>query len=283
MICVINKMFLAVILAAGLLLSGFVLVGLGQVVTVYEESNYGGRSQDFKENTSYLGDDFNDVISSIKVPSGYEVILYDEWNYGGKSKSFTGDNPSVEGFDDAASSLRIVPLMEATVESPVAIGAVVPTVESPVAIGAVVPTVGPAAQSESSQSQSESSPDQSTTEIVVPFASYTIDQYSSNAREMVLITLKPETPGVVPLVVGCLHFFPDGTNLRSNYREPGNPPVVNIFYYFSRFDDIVNMLEGDGDLAVVFRPGQPELSSIRSWQRTEQASRSQLPYGNAQQ
>ena len=40
------------------------------------------------------------------------------------------------------------------------------------------------------------------------------------------------------------------------------PPFLTIYYYYSRYDDIVNMLEGDGAKYLTFNPGQPETAEF---------------------
>ena len=41
----------------------------GYRVTLYEHNGFEGRSKTFTEDTPYVGDDFNDITSSIKVES----------------------------------------------------------------------------------------------------------------------------------------------------------------------------------------------------------------------
>jgi hypothetical protein len=43
------------------------LIAPGQQVTVYADANFAGSSKTFIQDTPYVGDDFNDNISSLKV------------------------------------------------------------------------------------------------------------------------------------------------------------------------------------------------------------------------
>lgn len=76
-------------------------------VTLYENSNYGGRSKTFAGDTYWVGSDFNDIASSVKVPAGYRVTLYENNNYEGNSKTFTSSSISIGSLDNKVSSLRI--------------------------------------------------------------------------------------------------------------------------------------------------------------------------------
>ena len=60
-------------------------------------------------NTPWVGDDFDDIVSSLEVPDGYVVELYEHVDYGGRFKAFfPGDNPWVgDDFNDITSSLKI--------------------------------------------------------------------------------------------------------------------------------------------------------------------------------
>jgi hypothetical protein len=79
-------------------------------VVLYEDINYEGRSMVYGGSAPWVGDDFNDIASSLKVPSGYCVILYEHINYGGKSKQFCQNTPSVgDDFNDIVSSFKVLP------------------------------------------------------------------------------------------------------------------------------------------------------------------------------
>ena len=82
---------------------------LAQDVALFEHNDYGGRAKTFSGDTAWVGDDFNDITSSLKVSPGYCVILYENMNYVGRSKQFCQDTPFVgDGFNDTASSFRVV-------------------------------------------------------------------------------------------------------------------------------------------------------------------------------
>ena len=52
-------------------------------VTVYEHINFGGRHLDTNSNQQYVGDQWNDKISSIQINSG-TWRFYEHANYGGR-------------------------------------------------------------------------------------------------------------------------------------------------------------------------------------------------------
>jgi hypothetical protein len=82
---------------------------LAQDVALFEHNDYGGREKTFSGDTAWVGDDFNDITSSLKVSPGYCVILYEHMNHGGRSRQFCQDTPFVgDGFNDIASSFRVV-------------------------------------------------------------------------------------------------------------------------------------------------------------------------------
>jgi len=54
--------------------------------------------------------DFNDSVSSIKVPSGMQVEVYTDDNFGGSKWTFTADNANFgsAGCNDVMSSVKII-------------------------------------------------------------------------------------------------------------------------------------------------------------------------------
>ena len=65
-------------------------------IVVYQDINFGGEHFDSTTNTAYVGDHWNDRISSIKVKSGY-WRFYQDINYGGNYWDLgPGDYPWVE-------------------------------------------------------------------------------------------------------------------------------------------------------------------------------------------
>ena len=59
--------------------------------------------------TAWIGNAWNDRISSVRVPAGFKVQLFADINYGGRSVTLTADNANLvgAGFNDAASSMKI--------------------------------------------------------------------------------------------------------------------------------------------------------------------------------
>ena len=83
------------------------------VATFYEHSNYGGWSVSLGEGSHNYNDIAsagikNDVISSLKVPSGYKVTLYNDADFKGDKKEFTSDASYVgDDLNDKTSSIKI--------------------------------------------------------------------------------------------------------------------------------------------------------------------------------
>jgi len=96
----------------------------GTTVVLYQDTNYRGDSRGLLANASDLDDlpgcggagaDWNDCISSIRIPSGWEITVYEQDNYSGASQVFTTDIPDLEqqqgpcggDWDDCISSIQV--------------------------------------------------------------------------------------------------------------------------------------------------------------------------------
>lgn len=81
----------------------------GATVCFFEHINYQGQSFCASADTAWIGSQWNDRVSSVKVPAGYKVQLFQHSNYGGRSLSLSADTASLvpSGFNDFASSLKI--------------------------------------------------------------------------------------------------------------------------------------------------------------------------------
>jgi Peptidase inhibitor family I36 len=97
------------------------------LVTVYQDPEFRGNSRALMAGDqpdldalagpcgAGVGGDWDDCISSIRVPSGWEITLYEHDNFSGASQTFTADvndlerrpGPCSDGWDDCASSIRI--------------------------------------------------------------------------------------------------------------------------------------------------------------------------------
>lgn len=83
------------------------------VVTIYQDANYGGRTVSLEEGDYNLASleekGFkNDDLSSLKVPSGFVVTLYYDDNFSGSTLVCTGDTSFVgEEFNDKTSSIKV--------------------------------------------------------------------------------------------------------------------------------------------------------------------------------
>ena len=82
------------------------------VVVLYEQDNFGGRCKGFGAGDhSYIGDDFNDITTSVRVADGREVVLYEHADFHG-NETTVGDWDDANLWDDAVgndqvSSLRV--------------------------------------------------------------------------------------------------------------------------------------------------------------------------------
>ena len=84
-------------------------------VTLYGDADFAGNSKVFRGDTPWVGDDFNDITSSLKIPEGMWIILYDDVDYGGRAEVFTDDTSWVgSDFNDIVSSFRLTPGGEVT-------------------------------------------------------------------------------------------------------------------------------------------------------------------------
>jgi hypothetical protein len=80
-------------------------------VCFFEHANFGGASVCRNFTTSWVGETWNDRISSVRVPAGYKVELFAELNFRGASVTLTADNANLTGagLNDAVSSIRVTP------------------------------------------------------------------------------------------------------------------------------------------------------------------------------
>jgi chitosanase len=78
-------------------------------VCLYEHINYQGASVCTGANSSWVGQAWNDRISSVRVPAGWQVQLFADTRYGGRSLTLTADNSNLagNGFNDTASSFKL--------------------------------------------------------------------------------------------------------------------------------------------------------------------------------
>ncbi|MET0402391.1 MAG: M12 family metallopeptidase [Cystobacter sp.] len=81
----------------------------GTGVCFFLDSDYRGASFCTTGDVSWVGDQWNDRISSIKVSPGYEWTISDDINFGGKGLSCGCDVPNLTAYDfnDLTSSLRV--------------------------------------------------------------------------------------------------------------------------------------------------------------------------------
>jgi hypothetical protein len=84
----------------------------GWTVKLYEHENFKGRVREFNSDTTYVGDDFNDITSSIEVDcsSYFKVVIYPHTNYQGWSQTLTFGRYKLSDIfigNDTLSSLKV--------------------------------------------------------------------------------------------------------------------------------------------------------------------------------
>ncbi|SDT53663.1 Peptidase inhibitor family I36 [Paenibacillaceae bacterium GAS479] len=80
-------------------------------VFVYQHSNYEGKFMRLTSDVSDMGGSIlgNDQISSVRTVGPYKAVIYENENYQGNSITYTSSNPSLGGWNDKASSIKILP------------------------------------------------------------------------------------------------------------------------------------------------------------------------------
>jgi hypothetical protein len=96
----------------------------GQTVVLYQDTNYRGDSRIVIANQPDLDDlpgcggagaDWDDCISSIRIPSGWEITVFEHDDYSGMSTTFSADVPDLHlqmgpcgnDWDDCISSIQV--------------------------------------------------------------------------------------------------------------------------------------------------------------------------------
>ena len=79
-------------------------------VCFYEHINYQGASFCATADSNWVGNAWNDRISSVKVPAGSQATLYEHVSFGGRNLVLKADTPNLVplGFNDTASSFKLV-------------------------------------------------------------------------------------------------------------------------------------------------------------------------------
>ena len=102
---------LNVLLSPGCVSGGHIGAG-----TFFGDINYAGGSFQLSSDSSFVGWDWNDMISSVRVPPGQVVTLYQDADFGGAALTLTSDAPDLRAFagpgadgtwNDATSSIRL--------------------------------------------------------------------------------------------------------------------------------------------------------------------------------
>jgi hypothetical protein len=96
----------------------------GTTVIIYQDTNFRGDSHAVPISQPNLddvpgcggpGSDWNDCISSIRVPPGWSITIFDEDNYTGNSATLTADTPDLhnvrgpcgDDWDDCIASMQV--------------------------------------------------------------------------------------------------------------------------------------------------------------------------------
>jgi hypothetical protein len=96
----------------------------GTTVIIYQDTNFRGDSRALPNSAANLDDlpgcggsgaDWNDCISSIRIPSGWSITVFDEDNYTGNSATLTADVPDLnnvsgpcgDDWDDCIASIQV--------------------------------------------------------------------------------------------------------------------------------------------------------------------------------
>ncbi len=97
----------------------------GQTVVIYQNTNYRGDSRvlaagnqpdlDDLPGCGGAGADWDDCISSIRIPAGWEITVFEHDDYEGTSAIFTSDLPDLHqqtgpcgnSWDDCISSIQV--------------------------------------------------------------------------------------------------------------------------------------------------------------------------------
>lgn len=74
---------------------------------IYEHHDKKGRSRVIDENIPFL-DDFNDIMSSWSIPSGWQVRFYEHSNYTGRYLTRSSGTGNADEFHDVVSSIKIL-------------------------------------------------------------------------------------------------------------------------------------------------------------------------------
>ncbi len=88
----------------------------GEGVCFYEHINHGGNSFCAKADSPWVGTDWNDKASSVKVQSGYEVELFADINHTGRLLKISADAADLRSanFNDLLSSFKVTASNAAT-------------------------------------------------------------------------------------------------------------------------------------------------------------------------
>lgn len=104
------------------LIDAIINVNEMETLKVFEDTDFGGRLKKFDHSTTWVGDDFNDIISSMVVPKGFVVKAFQHKDYQGDHQFITGNSKWVgDDLDNQISSLKLYIKGQKTISSNVEI------------------------------------------------------------------------------------------------------------------------------------------------------------------
>jgi hypothetical protein len=109
--------------APGLIKNGYFVRTKDNSIRIYENANFEPPYLDLPlKDVEYVGDSWNDKISSIKVPEGYKLITFEHRQFAGNALEVTGDwtlSPNYMSWNDRISSFRVVKLPAIAQSNPI--------------------------------------------------------------------------------------------------------------------------------------------------------------------
>lgn len=128
MVCLVTRRVKLELAALGLLIAGCAGCsptepsGASDGVTIYQHPNYRGDSRrfagderDLKAVVGCSGGSWDDCISSMRIPEGWQATVYEDPNYRGGFSTFTSDVPDLDrvmgpcsgDWENCISSIRV--------------------------------------------------------------------------------------------------------------------------------------------------------------------------------
>ena len=81
---------------------------VGVKIVAFENIDFGGASLEITGSMAYVGNDWNDRISSVKIPSEYKIVIYENSNFSGKYLILEGNQNCNSFWNDKVSSVKVM-------------------------------------------------------------------------------------------------------------------------------------------------------------------------------